>query len=75
MEGQQLEAAKALAEFLMSREAQQSFAAENGWPAVRDDAYAEVPDHLQETFDAVNQALDRASTGRTSPIGRTCPTP
>jgi trehalose transport system substrate-binding protein len=55
--GKQKEAALELAKFLMSKEAQQILVAKNGWPSVRDDAAAEVPDELKQTFDAIQKAL------------------
>jgi trehalose transport system substrate-binding protein len=58
VEGDQKTAALALAEFLMSREAQETLAARNAWPSVRSDAYAQVPEDLQETFDAIQGALE-----------------
>ncbi len=58
VEGQQREAAIALAEFLMSQEAQSTLAAENAWPSIRGDATQDVPEELQETFDAVQAALE-----------------
>jgi trehalose transport system substrate-binding protein len=58
VEGDQLTAAQALAEFLMSKEAQETLAARNAWPSIRSDAYAQVPEDLQETFDAIQAALE-----------------
>ncbi|MBW3577956.1 MAG: extracellular solute-binding protein [Actinobacteria bacterium] len=58
VEGQQREAAVELAKFLMSQEIQTQLVAENGWPSVREDALAEVPPELQETFEAVQAALE-----------------
>lgn len=58
VEGTEMDAALALAEFLMSKEAQETLAASNAWPSVRSDAYAQVPDELQETFDAIQGALE-----------------
>jgi trehalose transport system substrate-binding protein len=58
VEGDQLTAALALAEFLMSKEAQETLAARNAWPSIRSDAYAQVPEDLQETFDAIQAALE-----------------
>ncbi|MDP8957569.1 MAG: extracellular solute-binding protein, partial [Actinomycetota bacterium] len=55
--GQQREAAIGLAQFLMSRPAQEKLAAENAWPSVRTDAYAQVPEDQQATFQAINAAL------------------
>jgi trehalose transport system substrate-binding protein len=58
VEGDQQTAALALAEFLMSKEAQETLAARNAWPSIRSDAYAQVPEELQETFDAIQGALE-----------------
>jgi trehalose transport system substrate-binding protein len=58
VEGDQQTAALALAEFLMSKEAQETLAARNAWPSIRSDAYAQVPEDLQETFDAIQGALE-----------------
>jgi trehalose transport system substrate-binding protein len=55
--GQQREAAIALAQYLMSQEAQEVLVAENAWPSVRDDALGEVPEEQAETFDAIQEAL------------------
>jgi trehalose transport system substrate-binding protein len=55
--GKQKEAAIAFANFLMSKEAQEIFVAKNGWPSVRDDAAAQVPEELKTTFDAIQKAL------------------
>lgn len=56
--GDELEAALQLAQFLMSQETQTTLAAENAWPSIRDDAYAEVPEAQQATFDAIQAALE-----------------
>ena len=55
--GKQKEAAIELAKFLMSKDTQQVLVAKNGWPSVRDDATAQVPDELKQTFDAIQKAL------------------
>jgi trehalose transport system substrate-binding protein len=55
--GRQREAAVALAEYLMSREAQELLARENAWPSIRSDAYQTVAPGLRQTFDAIDQAL------------------
>jgi trehalose transport system substrate-binding protein len=55
--GQQREAAVALAEYLMSQEAQEILVSENAWPSVRDDALGQVPEEQAETFDAIQEAL------------------
>jgi trehalose transport system substrate-binding protein len=41
----------------MSHEAQEILVAENAWPSVRDDALGQVPEEQQETFDAIQEAL------------------
>ena len=46
-----------LAQFLMSKEAQQTLAERNASPSVRDDSYGTVPADQKETFDAVQKAL------------------
>jgi trehalose transport system substrate-binding protein len=56
--GKQKEAAIALAQFLMSKEAQEVLVAKNGWPSVRNDALAQVPEAQKETFDAIQKALE-----------------
>jgi trehalose transport system substrate-binding protein len=58
VEGDQQRAALALAEFLMSKEAQETLASTNAWPSIRNDSYAQVPEDLQETFDAIQGALE-----------------
>lgn len=57
VEGEERDAAVQLAEFLMTQEAQSILAETNAWPSVRDDAIQNVPEELQETFDAVQEAL------------------
>ncbi|MEX2458202.1 MAG: extracellular solute-binding protein [Actinomycetota bacterium] len=56
--GKEFDAAVGLAQFLMSQDAQELLAAENAWPSVRSDAYGEVPEEQQSTFDAINGALE-----------------
>jgi trehalose transport system substrate-binding protein len=51
------DAALALARFLMSREAQRILVAQNAWPSIRGDVYADVPAVLRETFGAIQAAL------------------
>jgi trehalose transport system substrate-binding protein len=51
------EAALKLADFLMSKEAQELLAEKNAWPSIRDDAYATVPSDQKETFTAIQNAL------------------
>jgi trehalose transport system substrate-binding protein len=58
VEGKEREAAVALAEFLMGQEAQSTLAATNAWPSIRNDATQQVPGELQETFDAIQAALE-----------------
>lgn len=58
VEGTEREAAVALAEFLMGQEAQSTLAATNAWPSIRNDAIQEVPEELQETFNAIQAALE-----------------
>ena len=58
--GEEREAAVALAQYLMSQEAQEILVAENAWPSVRDDALGDVPEEQQETFDAIQTALQNA---------------
>ncbi len=55
--GQEREAAIALAQFLMSKPAQETLAARIAWPSVRTDAYEQVPADQQATFQAINAAL------------------
>jgi trehalose transport system substrate-binding protein len=55
--GKEREAAVELAKFLMSKEAQEILVAQNAWPSVRDDALTEVPAEQQQTFDAIQAAL------------------
>jgi trehalose transport system substrate-binding protein len=55
--GKEKDAAIALAQFLMSKDAQTILVAKNSWPSVRQDALAEVPEDQKPTFDAVTQAL------------------
>jgi trehalose transport system substrate-binding protein len=55
--GKEKEAALALAQFLVSKEAQQIFVAKNSWPSVRTDALGDVPSSQKSTFDAIQAAL------------------
>jgi trehalose transport system substrate-binding protein len=55
--GKQKEAAIALAQYLMSQDAQEVLVARNAWPSVRDDALGQVPEEQKETFDAIQEAL------------------
>lgn len=52
------EAALALAEFLISQDAQKALVEQNAWPSVRDDAYGDVPEEQQDTFEAIQGALE-----------------
>jgi trehalose transport system substrate-binding protein len=56
--GKERDAAVALAQYLMSQEAQEILVAENAWPSVRDDALGQVPEEQAETFDAIQEALE-----------------
>jgi trehalose transport system substrate-binding protein len=56
--GRRREQAVRLAAFLMSREVQGRLVTGNAWPAIRADAYGEVPAIQRETFDAVRRALE-----------------
>lgn len=58
VEDDRREAAQALAEFLMSQEAQEQLVAENAWPSIRTDALAQVPEEQQETFQAIQDSLE-----------------
>lgn len=51
-------AAAALARFLMSEEAQEFLVRQNAWPSIRSDAYDGVPPEHQETFAAIDEALE-----------------
>lgn len=55
--GPQRAAALALADFLMSQEAQELLAEKNTWASIRTDAYGTVPEVVRETFGAIRQAL------------------
>ncbi len=56
--GRQKEAAVALAEFLMSEQAQKLLVERNAWPSIREDAYGDVPREQKQTFDAIQAALE-----------------
>jgi trehalose transport system substrate-binding protein len=56
--GRQKEAAVALAEFLMSEQAQKLLVERNAWPSIREDAYGDVPREQKQTFDAIQVALE-----------------
>ncbi len=56
--GTQRVAALALAEYLMSQEAQQFLVRENAWASIRSDAYGTVPPEQRETFDAIQEAFE-----------------
>jgi ABC-type glycerol-3-phosphate transport system substrate-binding protein len=55
--GKEKEAALALAQFLVSKDAQTELVSKNSWPAVRSDALGEVPADQKTTFDAIQAAL------------------
>jgi ABC-type glycerol-3-phosphate transport system substrate-binding protein len=55
--GKQKDAALALAQFLVSKEAQEILVAKNTWPSVRTDALGQVPSSQKSTFDAIQTAL------------------
>lgn len=55
--GAQREVALALAEFLMSKEAQELLVNENAWPSIRTDAYGGVAEAQRATFAAIREAL------------------
>jgi trehalose transport system substrate-binding protein len=55
--GKQKDAAIALAQYLVSREAQTIFVGKNSWPSVRTDALSTVPAAQKTTFDAITKAL------------------
>ena len=55
---QEKEAALALADFLISEDAQKTLVERNAWPSVRDDAYSEVSDEQEDTFAAIQAALE-----------------
>lgn len=55
--GRQRDVALALAQYLMSKEAQQYLVQENAWASIRTDAYGTVPAEQYETFDAIQAAL------------------
>ncbi|HVE45914.1 MAG TPA: extracellular solute-binding protein [Acidimicrobiales bacterium] len=57
VEGKQRAAALALAEFLMSKEAQEFLVQENAWASIRTDAYSMVSDEQRETFGAIQKAF------------------
>ncbi len=54
---EQRRAAVELAQFLMSKQAQETLAERNAWPSIRSDSYGTVPAEQKETFDAVQKAL------------------
>jgi trehalose transport system substrate-binding protein len=55
--GARREAAVALAQFLMGREAQEVLVERNTWPSIRADAYGRVAPAQRETFEAIQIAL------------------
>lgn len=56
--GKQRDVALALAQFLMSKEAQEVLVHRNAWPSIRADAYGTVPDAQRQTFTAIQAALE-----------------
>jgi trehalose transport system substrate-binding protein len=56
--GKQKDAAIALAQYLVSKEAQEILVAKNSWPSVRTDALADVPAAQKTTFEAISKALE-----------------
>jgi trehalose transport system substrate-binding protein len=56
--GKEKDAAIALAQYLMSKPAQEILVARNAWPSVRDDALGSVPEEQKETFAAIQTALE-----------------
>lgn len=56
--GRQRAAAVALAQFLMSQEAQEVLVQQNAWPSIRSDAYDGVPPAQRDTFAAIDEALE-----------------
>jgi trehalose transport system substrate-binding protein len=56
--GREKDAAIALAQYLVSKEAQEIFVARNSWPSVRTDALGQVPETQKTTFDAIQAALE-----------------
>lgn len=58
VKGKQLQAAKALAAFLMERESQELLARRNAWPSFRNDVdYGRLPAEQSSTFSAIQDAL------------------
>ena len=55
--GKEKEAALALAQFLISKDAQTELVSKNSWPSVRSDALGQVPADQKSTFDAIQAAL------------------
>jgi trehalose transport system substrate-binding protein len=55
--GSEREASRALAEFLMSQDAQRRLAQRNAWPSIRADAYSTVAPGQRTTFTAIAAAL------------------
>jgi trehalose transport system substrate-binding protein len=55
--GKEKEAALALAQFLISKDAQEELVSKNSWPSVRSDALGQVPAEQKSTFDAIQAAL------------------
>jgi len=55
--GKEKDAALALAQYLVSKEAQEILVSKNSWPSVRTDALGQVPENQKSTFDAIQAAL------------------
>jgi trehalose transport system substrate-binding protein len=56
--GKEKDAAIALAQYLVSKDAQEILVAKNSWPSVRADALADVPAAQKTTFEAISKALE-----------------
>lgn len=56
--GKQKEAALALADFLISEDAQKQLVERNAWPSIREDAYSDVAEEQRQTFSAIQKALE-----------------
>ncbi|MGH2707344.1 MAG: sugar ABC transporter substrate-binding protein [Actinomycetota bacterium] len=56
--GKQKEGALSLANFLMSRKAQEFLAEKNSWPSIYSDAYDRIPSDRRSTLQAASKALE-----------------
>lgn len=54
------DAAMVFAQYLMSREVQETLTRELAWPAVREDAYGVVEDWQQPYFESIREAMENA---------------